>query len=134
MRGYLRDGDRNDGEALRRWLHEDVTVHSPGGVTTSGIPDNVATWAAAHAGLASLRHEIQDLVVDGGLVAVRVVVTGRHHGHFLGIAPTGRQVRVDQALFARVDDGRIVEMWEVVDTGTGLQQLGVLSGQMLSPG
>ncbi|MBW3604504.1 MAG: ester cyclase [Actinobacteria bacterium] len=135
LRGYLHDGDRNDNEALARWLDPDVETHSPGGVTTVGIAAQAESWTAAHTGLGELRHEVTDVVAEGELVAARVDVTGIHHGHFLGIAPTGRRIRVDQALFARVRDGRIVEMWEVVDTGAGLRQLGVLSGQQrLSPG
>ena len=44
----------------------------------------------------------------------------------MGIPATGREVEVDQALFARLKEGRISEMWEIVDTGTFLRQLGVL--------
>ena len=94
----------------------------------------IATWRAARAGLSDLRHEALDAVVTGDAAAVRVEVSGRHTGDFLGVAPTGAPIRVDQALFVRVEDGRIVEMWEVVDTGSGMQQLGVLGEQQLSPG
>lgn len=135
LRGYLHAGDRNDHEALARWLDPDVVTHSPGAVTTVGITAQATSWAAAHIGLGDLRHDVTDIVVDGELVAARVDVTGVHHGTFLGIAATGRRVRVDQALFVRIRGGRIVEMWEVVDTGAGLRQLGGLPAQQpLSPG
>ena len=134
VRGYLDDGDRNDAAALVGWLHEDVEVHSPGGVTTIGAATQAASWAAAHAGLGSLRHHVEEIVANGDAVAARVTVTGTHRGEFLGIAATGASLRVEQALFARVRHGRIVEMWEVVDTGAGLQQLGILKGQTLTPG
>lgn len=68
------------------------------------------------------------------LTAARVRVIAIHHGPFLGVAATGNRLEVDQALFARVDGGRIVEMWEVVDTGSGLRQLGLLPAtQLLGP-
>jgi predicted ester cyclase len=60
-----------------------------------------------------------------------VLVTGVHTGTFLGIPPTGRRIEVDQALFARVERGRIGELWEIVDTGSGLRQLGVLGNQAI---
>ena len=47
-----------------------------------------------------------------------------HNGPFLGVEATGARVDVDQALFVRVEAGRIAEMWEVVDTGSGLRQIG----------
>jgi predicted ester cyclase len=54
-----------------------------------------------------------------------------HTGTFLGVPPTGATVEVDQALFARIENGRIDELWEIVDTGSGLRQLGVLGDQAL---
>lgn len=71
--------------------------------------------------------------MSGESVAARIVVTGTHVGPFLGVPPTGAMLRVDQALFVRFQQRRIAEMWEVVDTGSGLQQLGVLGDVPLSP-
>jgi ketosteroid isomerase-like protein len=81
----------------------------------AGTLDDLATWL----------HD--DVVVQR--------VAGTHDGAFLGIDPTGRPVTVDQALFVRVIDGRIAELWEVTDTGQALRQLGrVPDDQPLSPG
>ena len=68
------------------------------------------------------------------MAAARIRVSGVHNGRFLGVEPTGVRVDVDQALFIRVESHRIAEMWEVVDTGSGLRQIGVIGGQALSPG
>lgn len=46
-----------------------------------------------------------------------------------GIPLTGVHVAVDQALFANVRDGRIVELCKIVDTGSRLKQLGLLADQ-----
>lgn len=131
---YLAAGDGGDYSAMARWLDERVVTHSPGGVTTQGIAAQTAAWASAHAGLRDLRHDVQDLVVGEGTVAARTLVTGVHRGDFLGIPATGRAVCVDQALFARVANGRILELWEVVDTARGLQQIGAIAEQPLAPG
>jgi predicted ester cyclase len=134
VRDYLRAGDDQDYRAVAATLHADVLTHSPGGVTTSGVDANLAAWQAAHRGLDRLRHRVVAVVASGGEAAARVEVSGVHTGFFLGIAPTGACITVDQALFVRRAGTRIVEMWEVVDTGSGLQQLGVLGQQDLSPG
>lgn len=54
-------------------------------------------------------HVVNDIIVDGGRVAVRRSVDWRHRG-------TGRRGRVDLAEFARFENGRIVEMIEFRDT------------------
>ena len=64
-------------------------------------------------------------------VAARISVTKVHTGRFLEIPPTRATIQVDQALFARIEDGRVDELWEIVDTGSGLRQLGVLRDQAL---
>lgn len=134
LRGYLTAGDRAAFDEFDRWLHPNVVVHSPGGITSKGVDAQREAWAAGHAGLGGLHHDIQELVVADDAVAARVVASGTHEGSFLGIAPTGNHVQVDQALFARLQDGQIIELWEVVDTGSGMQQLGRLVGQALSFG
>lgn len=134
LRAYLEAGDNGDYSEMSRWLDERVVTHSPGGATMEGITTQTAAWASAHAGLGTLRHDVQEVVVVERVVAARVQVTGIHHGDFLGIPATGRSICVEQALFAHVHTDRIVEVWEIVDTGRGLQQLGVIAGQTLAPG
>jgi predicted ester cyclase len=46
-------------------------------------------------------------------------------GEFSGIEPTGNEVSVDLMAFARMEEGRIAEWWEVADVVGLLQQLGV---------
>ncbi|MFV0257355.1 MAG: ester cyclase [Acidimicrobiales bacterium] len=134
IRSYVAAGDAGDYDALRRVLHPDVVTHSPGGITSRGVDDQIAAWRAAHDGLDELTHEIVAIVGDGEAAAARVRAGGVHRGRFLGIDPTGNEIRVDQALFVRSDGSRIVEVWEVVDTGAGFRQLGVLADYPSTPG
>ena len=60
-----------------------------------------------------------------GRVAARLTFTARHVGEFGGIEATGNQVSVELMAFARVEDGRIAEWWEVADVLGLLEQLGV---------
>ena len=134
LRRYVEAGDRQDYSEVESLLASDVVTHSPGGVEAVGVASQVAAWTAAHQGLHALTHEIHDVLGVGAVAAARIRVSGTHAGHFLGVAPTGARVDVDHGLFIRVEAGRIVEMWEVVDTGLALRQLGVLGDQPLSPG
>lgn len=128
---YLNAGDTEQYDALREVLTLGVITHAAGGSTLTGLEALEASWRTAHQGLSQLRHQVVELVVGSNLVAARVSVTGVHTGSFLGVPPTGATIQVDQALFARIEDGRIDELWEIVDTGTGLRQLGVLGDQAL---
>jgi predicted ester cyclase len=59
--------------------------------------------------------------------ADRWVLTGTHDGELLGIAPTGRSVRVEGATFTVLgDDGLVVEDFHFVDIAGLLGQLGVI--------
>ena len=133
LRAYLDAGDRAEYAAFERLLDPDVVTHEPGDATSHGIDEQIAAWVSAHRGLAVLRHEVLAAIESSGFVAGRVRVSGRHAGRFLGIAPTGRRIEVDQAMFATIGRGRITEIWEIVDTGSGLRQLGVTRSQVLTP-
>ena len=128
---YLEAGDSKTYEAWRDVLTSDIVTHTAGGSTLIGLDAQKSTWRTAHQGLSQLSHEVVDIVEGSGVIACRVLVTGVHTGTFLGIPSTGRRVEVDQALFARVEGGRICELWEIVDTGSGLRQLGVLGDQAI---
>ena len=128
---YLDAGDSEDYEALSEVVTPGIVTHATGGSTLTGVEAQEASWRKAHQGLSQLRHHVVELLPGPNLVAARVLVTGVHTGSFLGVPPTGASIRVDQALFARIDSGRIAELWEIVDTGSGLRQLGVLGDQAL---
>lgn len=128
---YLDAGDTEQYDALRESLTPGIVTHAAGGSTLTGLEAQEASWRTAHQGLSKLRHQVIELVPGSNLVAARVVVNGVHTGTFLGVPPTGATVEVDQALFARIENGRIDELWEIVDTGSGLRQLGVLGDQAL---
>jgi ketosteroid isomerase-like protein len=74
-----------------------------------GVEALIAIVRAIHIEFEQSNHEIEDIVVDGGRVAMRRRVDWRHRG-------TGRRGRVDLAEFARFENGRIVEMIEFRDS------------------
>jgi steroid delta-isomerase-like uncharacterized protein len=68
----------------------------------------------------------QAILADSDLVAVRLVISGRHVGEFLGIAPTNQQVRFQSHEFFRVEGDKLAEQWVVMDVAGLLQQLGAV--------
>lgn len=78
-----------------------------------------------HAAFPDMSFVIEESVVDGDRVWVRVRGRGTNSGPFFG-APSGRAVDITVFDQARVVDGRIVEHWGVPDRFALLAQTGVL--------
>jgi predicted ester cyclase len=74
-----------------------------------------STWQSLHESFSDLHFEIEGIVADGDSVAVRGVTTGRHTGTFRDHAPTGRDVSQRAHVFYRLKNGRISEVWPLVD-------------------
>lgn len=70
--------------------------------------------------------ELEAVVAEGDLIAVRNTFTGTHEGEYLGIAPTGVEVEISVVAFQRIEDGQLVEEWQLVDRLGLLRQLGVV--------
>ena len=120
-------GDAGDLDAFDVLLHPDVVVHAPMGLSTQGREAEKTVWRDALAAMPDIRHDIQEVIMSGSTIAARAVVTGTLEGDFGGITASGRSFTIDQAVFANVRDGKIVEVWEIVDTASLLRQVGALA-------
>lgn len=91
--------------------------------------DGPQGWKASIAHLrgvfADLTVEIEHIVADGDMVAVRSVGRGKHTGQVLGVEGTGREVEFRAADFHQVIDGRIVRTWHLEDYFSIATQIGV---------
>lgn len=68
---------------------------------------------------------IEDIVVQGNVIAVRYTARGTHRGEFMGIAPTGKTFEIMALSINRTEDGKFVEGWSLHDIFSVLIQLGV---------
>jgi predicted ester cyclase len=72
-------------------------------------------------------HEtIENICAKGDKIVVRSVVSGTHTGEWLGIAPTGKQVRAMRITIFRMVAGKIVERWGSQDELGLMQQLNAI--------
>ena len=106
---WLAAGDAGDLERFDELLHSDAVVHAPAGLSTENVEDEKSVWRDALRAMPDLRHEVQEVVVDGDVEMARIVVTGTLSEDFAGIAGSGRAFRIDQAVIAHLRDGRIAE-------------------------
>ena len=116
-------GDAGEIDSFAKYLHHNVVVHAPMGLSTVGLVPEQESWRKAKSAIRDLHHQFLSVLQNGTLEAARSVVTGTLDGTYGGIAAIGKPFKVDQAVFARLRDGKIEELWEIVDTASLLSQL-----------
>ena len=67
-------------------------------------------FAGLHEEFPDVRVDIESIVAEGDMVAVRLIFSGTH-------APTGERATWPEMVFTRFSGGKAVESWEVTDTG-----------------
>jgi len=96
----------------------DAPLHGP-----AGFKPFVANLRGA---LPDIHMTIEDIIAADDKVTVRITVEGTHKGAHLGVAPTGRRVRIAGLVVVRIANGQIVEGWNSWDQLGLLRQIGAL--------
>jgi predicted ester cyclase len=112
---WLAAGDAGDLDAFDELLHPDAVIHAPMGLSTTSAAEEKSVWRDALAAMPDLRHQVQEIVVDGDVEMARVIVTGTMKAGFAGVAGTGRSFQIDQAVITHLRDGKVIEAWEIAD-------------------
>ncbi|MDJ1430601.1 ester cyclase [Halostagnicola sp. A-GB9-2] len=71
-------------------------------------------------------YEVEAVIGEGEMVALRYTAQGTHEGSFMGIEPTDERVSVSGMEMYRVEDGKIAEMWTNYDALGLLQEVGAV--------
>lgn len=121
---WLAAGDSGDLDAFDALLHADAVIHAPVGLSTTSAEAEKAVWRDALAAMPDLRHDVQEVVVNGDVEMARVVVTGTMTAGFAGVEGSGRSFRIDQAVITHLRDGKVAEAWEIADIAALREQVG----------
>lgn len=70
-----------------------------------------------------LKYLIENMVISEHQVAVHTTMYGTHKGDFFGIAPTHKEIKVNQMQIERIVNNKIIEHWRVTDEIALLKQL-----------
>lgn len=95
---------------------------SPRTLARDEMSQFVVRWREA---FPDLRMDLEELLIEDNLAAIRGTLTGTHEGPWAGAEPTGEQVSMALMMFFRFEDGRMVELWEVDDQLGFRRQLGL---------
>jgi predicted ester cyclase len=111
-------------EAIDRFIAENAAGNDPDfGVGREGFKRQWRQWQE---GFSDLRFTIEEIVAEGDTVVARWTLTGTHDGPFLGLAPTGRAIRVAGMSLDHLQDGILVSGFDGWDNLGLRQQLGLL--------
>lgn len=103
-----------DPDAVSEIFAADYVWHGPGGAEMTGT-DQVREFAAALlAASEDRRATVHQQVEEGDLVVTRFTSRGHHTGPYRGVQPTGEIWTTEGIVISRIEDGKIVEDWEVI--------------------
>ena len=118
---------------MTRYFHEDFLWRGNTGCGTKrGVEEFRRNWQLPiRAAFTDRDYRTEHFVADGAWAACFGHIEATHSGPFMGIAPTGKRVRIPYMDFWRVEDGRIADNPVFVDFPAVLAQLGrdVFDGQ-----
>ncbi len=119
----------NDGriDAVGELVSRDAVVSRAGEPEPLRGPDGITARVQSYRTAFSDHHlEVESVLTAGTQLVARWTMTGTHDGPFEGVEPTGVGVSVDGVHVVRVENGAIVELWELLDTLTLRRQLGMV--------
>jgi len=125
---------------IRSYIEEVFNKHQPSAADCFVATDFIEHNPRLPQGLAGVRQfvttvlaafsdyhgELQDLVAEGDKVVVRVQWTGTQDGPYQGRPATHNTLIFSTADFFRIENGRIAERWDVVDTLARAVALGLV--------
>lgn len=72
------------------------------------------------------KHTVDEIVIgEGPYAAAMGSVTATHAGEFLGAEATGKKINLKYMDFWKVEDGKIVENWVLIDVVDFFRQIGI---------
>jgi len=115
-----------DFEVFDELFADDFVDHTPQPGMTPDKGGVRQLYSGLRAAFPDLRADIHWQTIDGDRVTTYKTYYGTHHGEFLGVAPTGRQVHFETVDVFRVRNGQLTDHWGVANLLSALIQLGAL--------
>lgn len=105
----------------------DAIFHTPAPVGESGPEAMKQVWTVLLKAFPDIHVTVNDAIAHDDKVVLRNTVTGTHRGDYRGLPATGKTITYDEIFIVRFTEGKIAEVWGVVDVNAQLRQLGVIS-------
>lgn len=114
-------------EVIDEAFASDYQEHTPRPGRELGIEGYKGGITVMRAAFPDLFLDVHEVIAEHDRIALRYTLRGTHDGELMGIPPSGKRVSSDGMVFARFDNGKVVERWGVQDMLTLLQQVGAFA-------
>lgn len=115
--------NKNDSQKMEGLLHSDFVGYVGG--KTIGREEYILSINTLHQGFSNLKFIIEDMIQEGEKIAVRLLVTGKNSGFYLGHEASNCPIKYSGITMKRIVNGKIIEEWQVNDSLTMLHQIGL---------
>jgi predicted ester cyclase len=126
IRGYYEEVfNKHQPEASDRFVAKDFIEHNPR-LPHEGLVGTKKFLNIVFAAFSDYHAEIQQLVAEGDWVVSRAQFTGTNDGPYDGRPATGNKLVFSTSDFFRIENGKIAERWDVVETLARAVALGLV--------
>ena len=117
--------NKHQPKASDRFVAKDFIEHNPR-LPHEGLAGTKKFLNIVFATFSDYHAEIQQLVAEGDWVASRMQFTGTNDGPYEGRPATGNKLVFSTSDFYRIENGKIAERWDVVETLARAVALGLV--------
>ena len=126
IRGYIEEvWNKHQPAASDRFVATDFIEHNPR-LPHDGLAGTKQFVTKVFAAFSDYHGEIQELVAEGDRVVSRTQWTGTNDGPYEGRPATGNKLVFSTSDFFRIENGKIAERWDVVETLARAVALGLV--------
>lgn len=118
-----------DAHRYRETSHAHRVTHESNVGDMVGHDRHVEIAQAVHNAFTNYHVKIDHVIVEGNMAAARLTYTGKHTGDFMGFKASGKEIKVIEHSFFRIEGDKIAEKWNLWDSLSLLQQIGALPKQ-----
>lgn len=123
-RYYLEFWNENREERLVELVTSDLKLHGVGDEPL-GVNDFLEAAKGLKSTFSKIALKLEDMRVDGDVIATRMRIDAIHSGDGLGFPGTGKPVTMFAMTFTRWRGDRVCEAWDLVDMASVYRQLGL---------
>lgn len=130
VRAHAKLWNEEDAGRIPEVISETYTEYNPAvpGGKIQGVDGFEEWFQEITTAFPDFQADLLDVLTDGQTAMVEVHFRMTHEGEFKGIPPTGRTVEFDAMAKFLIEDGRVEELRNYLDTQELFEQLGVTEG------
>lgn len=104
-------------DALDKYFAPDARVHSmtPGSIAGTGLDYLKERAQSLMNAFPDIHFVIENVVEQGDILAARVTLEGTQRADFAGVPATGKRMKVYDFATYRIVEGKITDVWSLID-------------------